>query len=123
MKTRRIELKLRNREGIWDMEGVSVYTLRNKILPFLCTKTLAKYFDLEDKPEYITVVLSDTPTKKSYFVTCNWVISNGMRWSGVYEVKLRLTLSSGRCSNVGMYPEAMDILRKYPKGCYVSIEA
>ena len=105
MATKRIELELVY--GNYSVIKPSGHRL------FLCGNTLAKYFDLEDKPKEITVVISSHPSKNSYFVQVHKIC---------YQATLIL-LSSGQIAEVVIYSGAHRILRNYPKGCYVSIEA
>ena len=98
-KTKRIELKL----DLHTYRASGGYAV-------LCAPTLRKYFDLEDRPHYITVVISDTPTKEAYFV---------QQLNGSASI----TLSSWVINWETIYATASRLLRQYPKGCYVSIEA
>ena len=103
MESKRIEL-----ESVYG--DYSIPHNNGSSSPYLCKDALAKYFDLRNKPQRITVVTSSHPSKNSYFVKLS------RRQNAV------ITLSSGMRSWTHIYFLVIGRLSEYPKGCYVSIE-
>lgn len=80
----------------------------------LCLSELQKFFDLSDKPEKIDIVLSSTPSKQAYFVK----LIAPFLWPDI-----GLTLSNGVVLRINISHKTAKVLRKYPKGVWVSVRA
>ena len=77
---------------------------------WICLDGLKEYFYLDDNPKEITLVLSKKKGKNSYYVR--------------YDGLLLIELSDGDFAEEAAYFNLANIiLRKYPKGCWLSIEA
>lgn len=103
-----------------DMDSYDIYfTEVNKFLclrdKFLCLRGLNKYFDLDDKPKKITVLLSDKPMKESHKIieVCQSAVGSSV------TVQREKRAVAHLC-----YYDFYDYIKTHFDGeCYIAIEA
>jgi len=102
---KRIELK--KGEVWWGGINNATYQRKNLVI---CVDKLIKYFALEDKPDKITLILSDKKLENGYFVKIDEASD------------MDVTKSNGLIASYLITPSAQKLLRKYPKGIWAAIE-